>query len=226
MRILPISLLAFGLAFALPAFAASDPPVSGYVTDQRGQAVKSGFGLCWRTGYWTPAMATQACDPDLVPKKAPASEAVAAAKPPAPSLPPKPAAKSAPAPVSEKVTLAADTLFDFNKAVVRSEGKTKLDELAARIKGVDVDTVIVIGHADRIGGSAYNMKLSVRRAEAVKAHLVSKGIPANRIHTEGKGEKQPKTKPGECKGSKSAKVIACLQPDRRVDIEIIGSRKK
>jgi OmpA-OmpF porin, OOP family len=203
------------------AFGA-DATISGYLTDQRGGVAKSAQGLCWRTGYWTPAMATQECDPDLLPKKA-APVAAPAARPPAPSAPPKPAAR--PTPVSQKFTLASDTLFDFDKAVVRADGKAKLDELAARIKGVDVDTVIVVGHTDRIGGDAYNMKLSLRRADAVKGYLVSKGIPANRVHAEGKGKGQPKTKAGQCKGQKSAKVIACLQPDRRVEVEIIGSRK-
>ena len=85
--------------------------------------------------------------------------------------------------------------------------------------------MIAVGHADRIGSAAYNQKLSEKRAASVKDYLVKKGIPANRVYTEGKGSKQPVTKPGECKGPKSAKVIACLQPDRRVDIEIIGTSK-
>ena len=215
--------LAVVMAAGLFAPGAGAQDASGYVTDQRGQVVKSGFGLCWRTGYWTPAMATQECDPDLVPKKA-TPVAAPAVKAPTPSTPPKPAAR--PTPESEKVTLAADTLFDFDKAVVRPDAKAKLDELAARIKGVDVDTIIVIGHTDRIGSNAYNNKLSLRRADAVKGYLVSKGIPANRIYTEGKGKKQPKTNPGQCKGPKSKKVIACLQPDRRVEVEIVGSRTK
>lgn len=233
-RVLCIGILALCLESALSAFAANStapgagaPQVSGYVNDRRGQALRSGFGLCWRTGYWTPAMATPECDPDLVPKKpipaaAPATppRAARAAARPAP----RPAAK--PTPVSEKVSLSADTLFDFDKAIVRADGKSKLDELVARIKGADLDTVIVVGHTDRIGSNSYNMKLSLRRADAAKAYLASKGIAANRIHTEGRGEKQPKTKPGQCKGPKSPKLIACLQPDRRVEIEIVGSRTK
>ena len=84
--------------------------------------------------------------------------------------------------------------------------------------------ILAVGHTDRIGSDAYNQKLSERRAASVKQYLVSKGIDANRVYTEGKGKKNPVTKPDQCTGKKSAKVIACLQPDRRVDIELIGTR--
>lgn len=204
---------------------------SGYLLDQRGAVAKSGFNLCWRTGYWSPAMATEECDPDLVPKK-PAAP-VPAPRKTTPPVPPKPAAKpqaTPPAPrvvpVTQKITLSADALFDFNKSAVRPDGKAKLDDLVGKIKGVNVETIIATGHADRIGSDAYNTKLSQRRADSVKAYLVSKGIDAKRIHTQGKGEKEPVTKPGACKGAKSPKVIACLQPDRRVVIEVIGTRAK
>jgi OOP family OmpA-OmpF porin len=189
----------------------------GYAIDQRGYVAKSGTGLCWRTGYWTPAMAIEECDPDLVKKAAPAA-APAAAAPAA-----KPAA-AAPKPAAQKVTLAADALFDFNKAVLRPEGKSKLDKLAGDIKGIKLEVIIAVGHADRFGTDAYNQKLSEKRAEAVKAYLVSKGVEPNRVYTEGKGEKQPITKADQCKGPKSKKVIDCLQPDRRVEIEVIGTR--
>ncbi|MBI4291798.1 MAG: OmpA family protein [Betaproteobacteria bacterium] len=211
----------------ISANVSAQTPNSGYLQDQRGAVSKSGFNLCWRTGYWSPAMATEECDPDLVPKK-PAPVPAPRATPPAP---PKPMAKPpAPAPrvvpVTQKVTISADALFDFDKSAVRPDGKTKLDGLVNQIKSVNVETIIAIGHADRLGSDAYNMKLSQRRAEAVKAYLVSRGIDAKRIHTEGRGEKQPVTKPGACKGGKSPKVIACLQPDRRVVIEVIGTRAK
>ena len=192
----------------------------GYVIDQRDNVAKSGFGLCWRTGYWTPAMAIAECDPDLVTKDAPKAGATEG-KPQAPA-----AAPAAVKPASVKVTLQADALFDFNKAVLRPEGKAKLDELSAKVKDIKLEVIIAVGHADRFGTDAYNQKLSEKRAEAVKAYLVGKGVEPNRVYTEGKGKKQPVTKPGDCKGPKSTKVVACLQPDRRVDIEVIGTQSK
>ena len=190
--------------------------VVGYAIDQRGYVVKSGANLCWRTGYWTPAMAIEECDPDLVKKPQPAAAKPAAAAP-APAAP-------AAVPAAQKVTLAADALFDFNKAVLRAEGKAKLDKLAGDIKGIKLEVIIAVGHADRFGTDAYNQKLSEKRAEAVKAYLVAKGVEPNRVYTEGKGEKQPVTKPDQCKGGKSKKTVACLQPDRRVEIEVIGTK--
>ena len=144
--------------------------------------------------------------PPPAPPPAPAPEVKPAPPPPAPK--PKPAA--------EKVTFAATVGFDFDQAVVKPEGKAQLDDLANKIRGINLEVVIAIGHADAIGSDAYNQKLSVRRAEAIKAYLVSKGIEPNRIYTEGKGEKQPvasnKTKDGR-------------QKNRRVEIEVIGTRK-
>jgi OOP family OmpA-OmpF porin len=213
-------LLAALLGLSVSAFAQTKgidrKDVVGYAIDQRDNVVKSGFGLCWRTGYWTPAMAIEECDPDLVKKAAPAVAPAAAAKP----------AAAAPKPAAQKVTLAADALFDFNKADLRAEGKAKLDKLAADIKGIKLEVIIAVGHADRFGTDAYNQKLSEKRAEAVKAYLVSKGVEPNRVYTEGKGKKQPITKADQCKGAKSKKVVDCLQPDRRVEIEVIGTKAK
>ncbi len=182
-------------------------PVSGNIV------VKNSTGLCWRTGYWTPAMATMECDPDLVPKTAEPAPAPVVAPPPAPAPAPAPEVK----PVVEKVTLAAETNFDFDKAVLKPEGKARLDDLVDKLKAVNLEVIIAVGHTDSIGTKAYNEKLSVRRADAVKAYLVSKGIEANRIQTEGKGETQPiadnKTKEGRAK-------------NRRVEIEVVGSRQR
>ncbi len=120
-------------------------------------------------------------------------------------------------------------LFDFDKAVVKPEGKSKLDDLTNKVKGINLEVVIAIGHADTIGSAAYNQRLSLRRAEAIKAYLISRGIEANRVYTEGKGEAQPVTA-GKCKNMgrehrSNQKLVACLQPDRRTEIEVIGTRK-
>ena len=199
------------------ASAQTNPTKEGYLLDQRGEVVKSGYGLCWHTGYWTPALAIAECDPDLV----------AVAKPAAPS-PQPPAAAVVPAPVpkpaAQRVTLSADALFDFDKAVLRPAGRAALDDFVAKTRDIDPEVIMAVGHADRFGSDSYNQSLSERRAAAVKAYLLSKGVDANRIKTEGRGETQPVTKPGECPGAKSAKVIACLQPDRRVNIEVVGTR--
>jgi len=191
-----------------------------YVIDSRGEVAKSGTGLCWRTGFWTPAGAANdpagcACDKDLLPKETCEPKTVAAT-----STPDAGGVK----PSAEKITLSADALFDFNKSTLRPEGKAKLDELVTKVKDIKLEVIIAVGHADRIGTDAYNQKLSEKRAAAVKEYLVSKGLEANRVYTEGKGKKQPVTKAGECKGAKSKKVIACLQPDRRVEIEVIGTK--
>ena len=192
-----------------------------YVIDQRDVVAKSGFGLCWRTGYWTPAGAAAdkagcECDKDLLPKATCEGKAAA----PAGAAP----AVAGPKPTGEKITVAADALFDFNKAVLRPEGKAKLDELVSKAAAIKLEVILAVGHTDRIGGNAYNQKLSEKRAAAVKEYLVAKGIEANRVYTEGKGETQPVT--GDtCKGNAKTKaLIDCLQPDRRVDIEVIGTK--
>jgi OOP family OmpA-OmpF porin len=193
---------------------------SGYVTDQRGNVVKSGTGLCWRTGYWTPADANAECDSDLMPRL------VARAADPVPAPVPvlAPAAAAAPMPVAQRITLDADTLFDFDKSDLRPAGRTALDEFVAKIKTIGPETITVVGHTDRFGSNTYNQHLSERRAASVKAYLVSKGVEPARIQSEGKGETMPVTKAGECLGAKSAKVVACLQPDRRVEIEVVGTQ--
>ena len=125
-----------------------------------------------------------------------------------------------------KVTFSADSLFDFDKASVKPAGKQALDKLAGDLKGAQYDAIKVTGHTDRIGSHAYNLKLSTRRAEAVSAYLVeSATIPAGKIAARGVDGAEPVTKPGECKGNKATpKLIACLQADRRVEVEVSGTR--
>jgi len=170
--------------------------------------------LCWRDANWTPATANQACDGALKPAAAPVP-----APAPSPSAAPAPAPAPAvvPVPVSEKVTFSADTFFDFDKAVLKPEGRAKLDDIVSKVGGVNLEVIIAVGHTDSIGTDAYNQRLSVRRAEAVKAYLVSKGIEKNRVYTEGKGEKQPVA---------DNKTAAGRAKNRRVEVEVVGTRNK
>ncbi len=172
--------------------------------------------LCWRDANWTPATAAPGCDGAIVPPPPAPPPAPAPIAAPAPRpAPPPPAPAPAPATVATKVTYAADAFFDFNKSVIKPEGKAKLDDLVSKIKGINLEVIIAVGHTDSVGSDAYNQKLSVRRSEAVKAYLVSAGIEKNRVYTEGKGEKQPvadnKTAEGRAK-------------NRRVEIEVVGTR--
>lgn len=197
-----------------------------YAIDQGTSVVKSGFGLCWRTGYWTPAAAAKdaagcECDKDLLPKEACEPKAAKDVLPPT-----KNDTKGEVGGGKQK--LQADALFDFDKAVLKPEGKAALDKIIADAKALKLEVILAVGHTDRIGKEAYNQKLSLKRADAVKAYMVSKGIEANRIYTEGKGEKQPLTG-DKCKGlgaesGKNKKLVACLQEDRRVEVEIIGTK--
>ena len=226
-------------------FAQANPANSAYLLSATGAAdnnvVRSGrYGtnnascnLCWRTGFWTPAMAIAECDPDLVKK----AVAAAPAAPPAPVAPPAataptqpvappaapPAPVAPPAPSVQKITLASKALFDFDKAILKPEGQAVLDrEIVSRIKEVQkLELVLVTGHTDRLGSQQYNQKLSERRAAAVAAYLAGKGVAKDKIETLGMGKTQPV--PGVvCEQKNRKALIACLQPHRRVEVEVKG----
>ena len=147
-----------------------------------------------------------------------ANPVLEAAPAPAPRAAPAPAPAARPAPpppAATKVTYAADAFFDFDKSVLKPEGRAKLDDLVSKIKGINLEVIIAVGHTDSVGSAAYNQKLSVRRAESVKAYLVSKGIERNRIYTEGKGKTQPIA---------SNKTAEGRAKNRRVEIEVVGTR--
>lgn len=213
----------------------------GYVLDQRTNVVRSGSGGCVRTGEWTPALAAAAaacrdCSPELCPVRAAATPTPpVAAAPPEPMPAPAAAAPREP----QRLSFAADTLFDFDKADLKPEGKALLDALARDISTMNYQSIAITGHADRIGNAGYNLKLSERRANAVREYLLSKtmqgdstvagftggaAIDPGKITARGAGEENPVTKSDECTGSRATRqLIECLQPDRRVEVEVQGT---
>ena len=210
-----LSKLAFVAATAVMAASASAAPVAAskqatndnWVNGTAEYVWKNGTDeLCWRNGFWTPATANAKCDGALV-AQAPAA--------------PAPAPAPAPMITSQKITFQADALFDFDKAVLKPEGKAKLSDLAAKIKSVNLEVVVATGYTDKIGSDKYNDRLSLRRAQAVKAYLVSQGIEANRVYTEGKGKRNPVVT--DCAQKNRKALISCLAPNRRVEVEVVGT---
>jgi OOP family OmpA-OmpF porin len=225
------------VAAASTAMAQTSPPFSpvttdivapkgnaGYVIDARGVIVRDPFGLCWRTNSWTKADAVPGCDlPVCVePAKLEDGKCVTPAEPvaPVPVAPVAPVATPvapvAPAITSEKVSFSADAFFDFDKATLKPEGKAMLDDVASKLSAINLEVVIAVGHTDSKGTDAYNEKLAIRRAESVKAYLLGKGVEANRVYTEGKGEKQPVADNNTDEGRAK---------NRRVEIEVVGTKK-
>lgn len=194
---------AVATAFAGAAYAQS------YVT-AGGAPVRSGDGACWRTAYWTPDTASEECDPQLV-----AAAGASLVKP----------AEVKAVPVS----YTTEVLFDFDDDRLGGDAQKRLDELTQKLVAVEVEKITAVGHADVIGASHYNQLLSARRVWAVRDYMAGKGVTLELVHLEAKGDSEPTATTacefeGAGQGTK-AKLIACLQPDRRVKIEVIGQRK-
>ena len=208
------SLGSLGCALALAAGSAF-ANVTPNVQDSQGAAVKDSSGACIvSSGQVLPECAGAKPAPAAPRPAAPAAPAA----PSAPSAPASPAAPARPAPASvrQAVVIQADALFDFDKSVLRPDGKKSIDDALAKLSGVDLEMVIATGHTDSVGTDAYNQKLSERRAAAVKDYLVSKGIPSAKVTTIGKGESQPVA---------TNKTAEGRQKNRRVDIEFKGVRR-
>ena len=231
-----LSKLALVLSAITVSAAANAGIVSNWVAAD-GTPWRAASGECWRSGFWTPATAAPGCDGAIAPVVAAKVEEKKAAPAPAPAPEPgpvveyeaatptfdlapapAPAPKAAVAPVAApaKITYAADAFFAFDKSVVQPAGKAKLDDLVKRMQAMDIEVVVAVGHTDSTGPSSYNQRLSVRRAEAVKAYMVSKGVDADRIFTEGKGEDSPVAD----NSSRSGRA-----KNRRVEVEVVGTAK-
>lgn len=222
----PLQLSKVAVLLLLPLAAlAQTSDKSGYLLDGSGGFIHSGTpGQCWHTGQWTPALAQEECDPVAKPQKVAAAPVQAAPVAATPAAKPAVIAQSPQAAPAPWMRFSADTLFDFNQFNIRAAGKKILDEASAKIRSLTGQKVEVVGHADRIGSNAYNQKLSVQRAQAVGDYLQSKGVPAERMVIRGVGETEPVTAAGACATGSKTQRIACLQPDRHVDIVVQGNQ--
>jgi OOP family OmpA-OmpF porin len=210
---IPLAILLASIIGPMTSHAQDVPGEGNWRITNGGQYWKNSTGQCWRSSTWTPAEATPECDPDKF-KKAEAPAPKVAEAPPAPQ----------PKIVPQKVTFSSEDLFDFNRTELKADGKAKLDKLADNLKDARYDTITATGYTDRIGNKSYNQKLSEQRAESVRAYLVSKGIPADRIRAEGKGESEPVTAANQCQGMKTAELASCLQADRRVEVQVDATK--
>ena len=233
MRVRSNLIMAILMGTAWPVMGAEPPTaVPGYIQDSNGRVILSGTGACWHSGYWTPAQAVMVgCDGVLakavpiplpeprveVPPPAPPAPPPVVESPPLVLPPSEPVPAAAKRPPPEKITLDTDTYFDFDKASLKPEGQRKLNEIASRLTQMALEVVVATGHTDSIGTEKYNENLSRRRAEAVKTFLESRGLPADRIHIDAQGEKQPvasnTTRDGRAK-------------NRRVEVEVGGEKTR
>lgn len=211
------ALLAAAIGLTVTAVSAQVPNNDGHLFDTRGAVAKSGFGLCWKTTRWTPAMAVAECDPDLVKKPEPPKAAEA----------PKPVPPAAPKKCDFNYSLQTDATFAFGKADLNAAGKDQLDKnvLAKLGSCASVKLMLITGHTDRLGSHEANQKLSEKRADNVKAYLTSKGAKADSLETMGAGKTQ--AVPGvKCDDKQPRKkLIECLAPNRRVVVEVQGPAK-
>lgn len=188
--------------------ADGDLIASEYVTDAWQDVFTNDYGECWHTGTALP----------LLESTAPCKASFAAMEAPV-------APEPAPVPKASVMTFNVDTLFDFDNSELRPSGRLVLDIFIAKINDMNPDSITVTGHADRLGSDSYNQDLSESRAQSVKNYMVSVGIPAERIQALGKGETEPVTKSDDCKGNRTDQLIVCLQPNRRVEAQMVGVYK-
>jgi OmpA-OmpF porin, OOP family len=219
--------LALGVLSTTASAQVRDPNEKALLTDTRGGAVRSGSGLCWHSGFGPAPQWTRGCHAEAVVPVAkyvvPVAQPVAAAQP-APAPASAVTAAAAPLPVYEKVAFDANVLFDSNRAALLPAGRDSLDQFMAKIAGLDAQSIMAIGYADRMGSESSNQILSEERVEAVKAYLVGKGIAASRVKTSAWGETRPDTARADCKDANTATNVACMQPDRHVFIQVSGNR--
>ncbi len=199
------------------------PEKDGYLIDPVGNFVRNGTDGCWRTIHWTPETAFEECDPGLAKKEAQAV-AMPVPPPPPPVVERKPEPPVIPAKPAMQVSFTTEALFDFDMAVLKPSGRQALDEqiVMGMRSHPEVELLIVTGHADRIGTDEYNMRLSERRANAVRNYLIQQGVAAGIIKVVAKGESEPDPEANTretCRGLDRSRLIACLQPDRRVTVQ-------
>jgi OOP family OmpA-OmpF porin len=220
---------AVAIAFCpLLAGAADMAQNPAYLVDGAGAVVKAVDGSCWHTGAWTPAQAAAPCDGMLaaaavMPLPMPAPKVAEAAT--VPVAVPTAVVVLPVVPAQQKISFSGDALFAFDKAELRPESRALLDGLVRQLQGTTSDTISIVGHTDRLGSAKYNQKLSEQRALAVRDYLMSNNLQASSMSVKGMGEALPVSAATECTGAKAtSKLVACLQPDRRVDIEMKGTR--
>lgn len=212
--------LALGI-ISVPVVA-QDIDEHALLIDSSGQHVMSGSGLCVHSGFGPAPAWTEGCH---AARPAPVAQYVAPREAaPVAAAPAAVATPVAPTPIYEKVVFDANVLFDSNKSELRPAGRDTLDQFVGKISGLESQSVMAIGYADRMGSEGSNQILSEERVGAVKAYLVTKGVAADRVKTSGWGETRPTTNLSDCKDANNAKNVACMQPDRHVFIEVSGTR--